>query len=42
MRKMLTPHKRKLRSKAIPIVQQAVDENPELFIDSWHQITVAV
>jgi hypothetical protein len=39
---MLAHHKRNLGSKAIPIFQQAVNEDPELCIEAQPQITAAV
>jgi len=40
--KMLPNHERKMRNKAIPIFQQAVNEYPELFTEAQAQITAAV
>jgi hypothetical protein len=40
--KMLAHHERKMGNKAVPIFQQAVNEDPELFIEARAQITAAV
>jgi len=40
--KMLAHHERQMRIKAIPIFQQAVNEDPELFMEARTQITAAV
>jgi hypothetical protein len=40
--KMLAHHERKMGNKAIPIFQQAVNEDPELFTEARTQITAAV
>jgi len=36
---MLAHHKRKLKNKAIPIVKRAVNEDSELLIEAWAQVT---
>jgi len=40
--KMLAHHNRKIGNKAIPIFQQAVNQDPELFTEARAQITAAV
>jgi len=40
--KMLAHHERKMGNKAVPIFQQAVNEDPELFTEARSQITAAV
>jgi len=40
--KMLAHHKRKMGNKAVPIFQQAVNENPELFTEARAQNTAAM
>jgi len=40
--KMLAHHKRKIGNKAIPIFQQAVNEDSELFMEAWAQIALAI
>jgi hypothetical protein len=40
--KMLAHHERKMGNKAVPIFQQAVNEDPKLLTDVQGQITAAV
>jgi hypothetical protein len=40
--KMLVHHERKMGNKAVPIFQQAVHEDPELFIEARAQLTAAI
>jgi len=40
--KMLAHHERKMGYKAVPIFQQAVNEDPESYRAAWTQITAAV
>jgi len=40
--KMLAHHERKMGNKAVPIFQQEVNEDPELFIEARAQVTAAV
>jgi len=40
--KMLAHHVRKMGNKAVPIFQQAVNEDPELFVEARVQITAAM
>ena len=40
--KMLAHHERKMGNKAVPIFQQAVNEDPELFTEARAQVTAAV
>jgi hypothetical protein len=40
--KMLADHERTMGNKAVPIVQQAVYEDPELFTEARAPITAAV
>jgi hypothetical protein len=39
---MVPHHERNMGNKAVPIFQQAVNEDPKLLIDSWAQITVTM
>jgi hypothetical protein len=40
--KMLAHHERKLGNKPVPICQQAVNEDPELFTEAREQVTAAM
>ena len=40
--KMLAHHERRIRNKAVPIFQQAVNEDPELCVEAWAQIMAAM
>lgn len=40
--KIFVHHQRHMRNKAVPIIQQAANEDPELFIQAHAQITAAV
>jgi len=40
--KKLAHHERRMGNKAVPIFQQAVNKDPELYIEAQAQITAAV
>jgi len=40
--KMLAHHERKMGNQAIPIIQRAVNEDPELYIEAQAWVTAAL